>query len=141
VDGAARGNPGPASYGVYVETPAGAVAAELKGTLGKATNNVAEYRSLIAALEWALEEGVRGLSVCTDSLLLANQVKGLWKVRDPNLRALHLEVRALANRLDRFTIRHVPREENRQADRLANEALDGHPKKKPGIPGVREEES
>jgi ribonuclease HI len=124
VDGAARGNPGPASYGVLLLGPGGERLAELLGTLGRATNNVAEYRALLAALDWAQRHGAASLEVRTDSLLLANQVNGVWKVRDPKLRALHLEARAGIARLGGFSIRHVPREENREADRLANRALD-----------------
>jgi len=146
VDGAARGNPGPASYGVLVEGPDGQVAAELNGRLGETTNNVAEYRALLAALEWAVERGVARLEVFTDSLLIASQVTGNWKVKDPRLRGLYLEVRGLANRLEGFRIRHIPREENAKADRLANQALAGHPKKVPEVarggrePARREEE-
>ena len=124
MDGAARGNPGPASYGVRIVAPGGGILAELCAPLGETTNNVAEYRALLAALEWAEAHGAGPLEVFTDSLLLANQIRGVWKVRDPKLRGLYLEARGLISRLASFSIRHVPREENREADRLANRALD-----------------
>jgi ribonuclease HI len=124
VDGAARGNPGPAAYGVYAETPEGEPIEEMCAFLGRATNNVAEYKGLLAALEWAVAEGVEELEVRTDSLLMASQMKGKWKVKNAVLRGLHLEARAMVGELRGFAIRHVPREENRKADRLANRALD-----------------
>ena len=124
VDGAARGNPGPASYGVHVEGPDGTVVAELKERLGETTNNVAEYKALLAALEWAIAEEISRLKVFTDSQLLERQIKGAWKVKHPNLKGLYLEARSLAGKLEHFTIAHVRRENNKDADRLANEALD-----------------
>ena len=124
IDGAARGNPGPASYGVLVEGPDGEPAAELKGCLGTATNNVAEYQALLALLEWAADNEVRRLHVHTDSQLLCEQIRGNWKVRHPGLRGLYMEARSLIGALDSFRIDHVRRENNKEADRLANEALD-----------------
>lgn len=124
IDGAARGNPGPASFGARIEDPEGRLRAELKGRLGVATNNVAEYRALLALLDWALEHDIRNLAVRTDSKLLACQINGEWKVRHPGLKGLHMEARSLIAKLDDFEIRHVRRERNKEADRLANEALD-----------------
>ena len=124
VDGAARGNPGPASYAVILEDAAGNRVAELSGTLGSATNNVAEYRALLAALEYAVGAGARGLEVRTYSELMARQMTGAYRVRNAGLRPLHERARLLAGRVGEFRIVHVRRAENRDADRLANEALD-----------------
>jgi ribonuclease HI len=124
VDGGARGNPGPAGYGVLLRDENGCTRLQVWGFLGRATNNVAEYRGLIEALAAALELGASRLEVRTDSELIQRQVTGVYKVRQPHLRELLLEVRALAGRLEGFRILHVPREENRLADALANRAID-----------------
>ena len=124
VDGGARGNPGPAGYGAYVEDDEGRVVGELSGFLGVTTNNVAEYRGLLAALELARRLSARSLSVFADSELVVKQMNGVYKVKHEKLRPLFLEARALAESLPEFTIRHVRREQNRDADRLANEAMD-----------------
>ncbi len=124
VDGGARGNPGPAGYGAVLRTPDGAVRAELCGFLGVTTNNVAEYQGLLAALRWAREVGARELLVHADSELLVHQMNGRYKVRAPHLQPLHGEARRLAAGLARFRIEHVPRAENKDADRLANKAMD-----------------
>jgi ribonuclease HI len=125
IDGAARGNPGPASYAVIVRGPNGHVVSELKKSIGRETNNVAEYFALIAALDYAAGHGIRKLRIRSDSELLVRQMQGRYKVKSADLRPLHERASKLARALDYFAIEHVPREENRGADRLANEALDG----------------
>ena len=134
IDGAARGNPGPAAYGVVFEDarPAaggasGKVIARLGRRIGATTNNVAEYRALLAALTYAREQGWRALRVRTDSELLARQIQGDYKVKSPDLKPLHAEALRLAAALDYFAIESVPRKLTRAADRLANAALDGRP--------------
>jgi ribonuclease HI len=124
IDGGARGNPGPAGYGVRIERPDGTLVSEITGALGVATNNVAEYNGLLAALRYAVEHGVRWLEVRSDSELLVRQMRGEYKVRNPALQQLHAEARGLAGRLHRVTLTHVRREENREADRLSNVAMD-----------------
>ncbi|HEX9759461.1 MAG TPA: reverse transcriptase-like protein [Candidatus Acidoferrales bacterium] len=124
VDGAARGNPGPASYGVVVRRPDGAVLLEMKKYVGVATNNVAEYFGLITALDYATSHGIAKLRVLSDSELLVRQMRGQYKVKSATLRPLHERARKLSGALAYFAIEHVPREQNREADRLANQALD-----------------
>jgi ribonuclease H / adenosylcobalamin/alpha-ribazole phosphatase len=123
-DGGARGNPGPAGYGVVVATPGGEVLAELAEGIGRATNNVAEYRGVIAGLQQARALGARRVRVRADSLLVVNQQKGLWRVRNEGLRSLAAEARRLAGQFERVVWEHVPRERNRHADALANRAMD-----------------
>jgi ribonuclease H / adenosylcobalamin/alpha-ribazole phosphatase len=123
-DGGARGNPGPAGYGVVVTTTGGVVLAELAEGIGWATNNVAEYRGVIAGLEQARTLGAQRVRVRADSLLVVNQQKGLWKVRNAALRELWAETRRLVGYFDQVTWEHVPRERNRHADALANRAMD-----------------
>ena len=123
-DGGSRGNPGPAGYGVYVEGGNGEKLAELSEFLGRATNNVAEYRALLAALEWALGEGRHRLRVVADSELLVKQMQGRYKVASPDLRPLYEEARRRVARLEMFRIEHVLRGKNQIADRLANAAMD-----------------
>ena len=123
-DGGARGNPGPAGYGAVVATPDGQVLAEEAEGIGWATNNVAEYRGVIAGLRRAKELGARRVRVRADSLLVVNQQKGLWKVKNAALRALAEEAARLARGFERVTWEHVPRERNRRADALANRAMD-----------------
>jgi ribonuclease H / adenosylcobalamin/alpha-ribazole phosphatase len=123
-DGGARGNPGPAGFGVVVTTPGGTILAQLAEGIGWATNNVAEYRGVIAGLEQALALGARRVRVRADSLLVVNQQNGLWKVRNPALRELWAETRRLAGQFERVIWEHVPRERNRRADALANRAMD-----------------
>jgi len=125
IDGGSRGNPGPAGYGVRFAAPDGAVVAEFSGAIGVATNNVAEYSGLLAALRYAIEHGYQDLTVRSDSLLLVCQMRGEYKVKNPGLQALHAEARHLASRLRRVRFEHVRREFNMHADRLANEAMDG----------------
>ena len=123
-DGGAKGNPGPAGYGVVVATPGGQVLAEVAEGIGWATNNVAEYRGAIAGMERARELGARRVRVRADSLLVVNQQKGLWKVKNAALRPLSAEIARLARGFDRVVWEHVPRERNRRADTLANRAMD-----------------
>ena len=123
-DGGARGNPGPAGIGVVLTDEQGNVLAERYEGIGSTTNNVAEYRALIAGLELALEQGVTELEVALDSALVAAQVKGEWKIRNDRLRSLAVQARSLLNRFDKATIGHVRRELNARADKLANMGMD-----------------
>ena len=123
-DGGSRGNPGPAGFGVYIQDENGSVLAELSEYLGKRTNNFAEYSGLLAALKFAIAEDRRRLRVISDSELMVKQMKGQYRVNSPELRPLFEEARRLTMQLDRFEIRHVLREKNRHADRLANLAMD-----------------
>lgn len=124
IDGASRGNPGPAAYGVVIETVEGARLASLSKFLGRATNNVAEYQALLAALDYALEHNHRRLRVKCDSELLARQIEGSYKVKSLDLKPLHDRARQMLSQFEAFSIAHVPREQNREADGLANRALD-----------------
>lgn len=124
-DGGSRGNPGPAGYGAVVFDPAtGEVLAERSDTIGVDTNNVAEYRGLIAGLSAALELGARRVSVRMDSKLVVEQMSGRWQVKHPSMRPLAREAVALRSRFDEVTFEWIPRERNKHADRLANEAMD-----------------
>lgn len=123
-DGGARGNPGPAGYGAVVETPDGRVLARLSEGIGWATNNVAEYQGVIAGLRYARALGARRVTVRADSLLVVNQQRGAWKIRNAGLQPLAAEVRRLVRDFERVTWEHVPRERNRLADALANQAMD-----------------
>ncbi len=125
IDGASRGNPGPASYAVLILRPDGDVAARLQKAIGQATNNVAEYYALIAALDYAQTHRITKLRIRSDSELLVRQMHGHYRVKSLSLRQLHERARRLAASLAYFAIEHVPREANRDADALANEALDG----------------
>jgi ribonuclease HI len=124
VDGGARGNPGPAGYGVRIERPDGALVEEFGGAIGTATNNVAEYRGLLAALEWANAHGEREVHVRSDSLLLVQQMLGNYRVKNAGLQPLYAEARRLAVEIGRVTFEHVGRARNAHADRLANTAMD-----------------
>ena len=123
-DGGSRGNPGPAGYGAVIEDAEGRVLARLSEFLGKQTNNYAEYSGLLAVLKWALEHGRTRLKVVSDSELMVKQMKGQYKVASPALRPLWEEARGLARRLERFEIGHTLRGGNKEADKLANEAMD-----------------
>jgi ribonuclease HI len=125
VDGGARGNPGPAAIGVVVQNGAGEVLEERGERIGRATNNVAEYRALLLGIERAAELGAVELELVGDSELVVKQVKGEYKVKDAGLRKLHAEVKRALGDFERWSIRHVRRAENAEADRLVNEALDG----------------
>jgi probable phosphoglycerate mutase len=136
VDGGARGNPGPAGYGVRIEREDGTLVEEFCEAIGVATNNVAEYRGLIAALEWARAHDGSTVHVRSDSLLLVQQMLGNYKVKHPGLQPLHAKARLLAFEIGRVTYTHVRREANADADRLANAAMDaaeaaGHETTKP----------
>jgi ribonuclease HI len=127
VDGGARGNPGPAAIGTVVRRPSGEVLEERGERIGRATNNVAEYKALLLGIERARELGANELELVGDSELVVRQVKGEYKVKDATLRELHGEVkRALRPFEDRWSIRHVRREHNAEADRLVNQVLDGN---------------
>jgi ribonuclease HI len=124
IDGGARGNPGPAGFGVRIERADGTLVEEFGESIGVATNNVAEYRALIAALEWARTHGHTKLHVRSDSLLLVQQMLGRFKVKHPGLQPLHAKARLLAHEVGRVTFEHVGRALNAHADRLANAAMD-----------------
>jgi ribonuclease HI len=123
-DGAARGNPGPAGAGVFVVTPEGDVVDEIAEGLGRTTNNVAEYTAVILGLERARALGARRVLVRSDSQLLVNQLSGRYRVKSEHLKALHQRVRTLAAGFERARFEHVPRGQNVEADRLANDGVD-----------------
>jgi ribonuclease HI len=125
IDGGARGNPGPAGYGVRIEREDGTLVEEFGESIGIATNNVAEYRGLLAALEWAKANGHAELHVRSDSLLLVQQMLGNFKVKNAGLIPLHIKARQLGRDIGRVTFEHVGRAKNAHADRLANAAMDG----------------
>jgi len=124
IDGGARGNPGPAGYGVYIQDPGGGVLDELHGGLGIATNNVAEYNGLLAALRWAADHGHRELHIRADSELLVKQMRGEYRVKHEGLKPLFLQACALIRRIGDVTFEHVRREFNKDADRLSNLGMD-----------------
>jgi len=123
-DGGARGNPGPAAYGVVIQDQSGHKIAQLSEYLGRQTNNVAEYQGLIAALEYALQHGPKALKLVSDSELLVRQIKGIYKVKNAILKDLHARAKELIAQLDWFSVGHVLRGHNQDADRLANAAMD-----------------
>ncbi|MGD0347013.1 MAG: ribonuclease HI family protein [Terracidiphilus sp.] len=123
-DGGSRGNPGPAGYGAVIEDPKGEVVARLSEFLGHQTNNYAEYKGLLAVLTWALANGIRRLRVVSDSELMVRQMKGIYKVKNPGLRPLWEEAQRQARQLDAFEMRHTLRGGNKEADKLANAAMD-----------------
>jgi ribonuclease HI len=123
-DGGARGNPGPAGYGVVIQDQSGKKVAHLSEYLGHQTNNFAEYQGLIAALEYAMQHGPKALKLISDSELLVRQIKGIYKVKNPTLQELHGRAKELIAQLDWFHIGHALREHNQEADRLANAAMD-----------------
>ena len=123
-DGGARGNPGPAGYGVVIEDESGRKVASLSEYLGHQTNNFAEYQGLIAALEYAIKHGHKALKLISDSELLVRQIKGIYKVKNATLQDLHGRAKELIAQLDWFSIGHALREHNQEADRLANDAMD-----------------
>ncbi len=124
VDGASRGNPGEAGFGVHVAADDGSEVASLYGYLGRATNNVAEYQALLHGLRFALDRGAREVEVFSDSELLVRQLAGRYRVKHPGLQPLFREARGLLARFESARVRHVPREQNREADALANRAVD-----------------
>ena len=124
IDGGARGNPGPAGFGVRIEEQDGTLVEEFSEAIGVATNNVAEYRGLLAALEWAKARPLTTLHVRSDSLLLVQQMRGAYKVKHPGLLPLYAKAKLLAHQIGRVTFEHVGRAKNAHADRLANKAMD-----------------
>lgn len=124
IDGGARGNPGPAGYGVHVVDEEGNILAELYEGIGNTTNNVAEYRGLLAALQWALAHGHRRVHVKSDSELLVRQMNGVYRIKNPGLLPLYREARHLMAKIGDVTIEHVRRELNKDADRLSNLGMD-----------------
>ena len=132
-DGGARGNPGPAGFGVVIHDAKGENVAALSQYLGRQTNNFAEYQALIAALEYAVQHGHKALKVISDSELMVRQIKGIYKVKDQTLRDLHARAKELISKLHWFQIEHTLRGGNREADELANAAMD----KGSGTPAFR----
>ena len=124
IDGGSRGNPGPAAYGVVIRDGRGEIVAKLKKYIGRTTNNVAEYYGLIAAMDYAQSHSIRALRIESDSELLVKQMRGQYKVKSEDLRPLFERAQKMSKALDSFRIEHVYREQNREADALANEALD-----------------
>jgi len=122
VDGASRGNPGPAGYGVYMTSDNEVI--EICGYLGKTMNNVAEYAGLLEALTVATSEGATEVEIISDSLLLVQQMLGKYRVKHPNLIPLHQKAKTMTAAFKRFSIRHTLRGGNKDADRLANKAVD-----------------
>jgi len=129
IDGAARGNPGPAAYAVVLARP-GEPVVEEADTIGTATNNVAEYTALVTGLELAAELGVKKLAVFSDSELLVKQMNGEYRVKNPDLLELYREAKRLAAGFNKITLTHVRRENNARADEIGNEALDGRPRRR-----------
>jgi ribonuclease HI len=127
VDGGSRGNPGPAAAAAVLRDPDGQLVAEASRTLGRATNNVAEYEALLLGLERARELGATEVEVINDSELIAKQVNGRYKVKHVDMKPLHARARAALAKFETWSIRSVPRAENAQADALVNAALDGTP--------------
>ena len=134
IDGASRGNPGPAAYGVLIRDARGETVAKLKKYIGRFTNNVAEYYGLIAAMDYAHSHGFHAIRVESDSELLVKQMRGLYKVKSADLQPLYERAHKMSAGFDAFGIEHVYREQNREADALANEALDASEGKPPNPP-------
>jgi ribonuclease HI len=124
IDGGARGNPGPAGWGAVIRSDAGALVTELFGAIPHATNNAAEYQGLLSALEWCVANGATCVTVRSDSLLLVQQMRGVYKVKAESLKNLHGQARVLVHRIGRVDFEHVRRDANADADRLANVAMD-----------------
>jgi ribonuclease HI len=124
IDGGARGNPGPAGFGVRVENDHGELIEEFHGFLGSATNNIAEYNGLLAALRYAQQHGHRHVRIKSDSELLVKQMTGEYRVKNAGLQPLYQQAQSLARALERVAFEHVRREQNKDADRLANQAMD-----------------
>ena len=141
IDGGSRGNPGPASYGVVIRDGRGEIVAKLKKYIGRMTNNVAEYYGLIAAMDYAQSHGIRALRIESDSELLVKQMRGQYKVKSEDLRPLFERAQKMSKAFDSFRIEHVYREQNREADALANEALDETEGGKPKLPATPKSES
>jgi ribonuclease HI len=129
IDGGARGNPGPAGYGVRIEDEQGTLVDEFNGFLGTSTNNVAEYNGLLAALKYAEQHGHKTVYIRSDSELLVKQMRGEYRVKNPGLQPLYQRARAMALGLERIVYEHIRREHNKDADRLANLAMDAGTKR------------
>ena len=125
VDGAARGNPGPAAIGATLKDEQGSLIACISQRIGNTTNNQAEYSAAIAALEKAVNSGIKQVELRSDSELVVKQIKGIYRVKKPHLKPLYQQVKQLVDSLEDFKIVHIPREQNAEADNLANKALDG----------------
>lgn len=139
IDGGSRGNPGPASYGVVIRDPRGEIIARLKKYIGRTTNNVAEYYGLIAALDYAQQHGIRDLRIESDSELLVRQMRGQYKVKSEDLRPLFERARKMSQTFASFKIEHVYRDQNAEADVLANEALDETSGRPPASPSANQQ--
>ena len=124
VDGASRGNPGRAAMGVIIKDERGELMARISRRIGTTTNNQAEYRAIIAALEKAIELGATHVVINSDSELVVKQLNGRYRVKNAHLKPLYQKIKQLQSSLEEFTITHIPREQNKEADRLANKALD-----------------
>lgn len=133
IDGGARGNPGEAGFGVHVSDPAGNAVTGLYGYLGTQTNNVAEYAGLIAALRYAITAGAASVLIRSDSELLVRQIQGAYRVKSAGLIPMYEAAKRLIARLPRVTLEHVRRERNKEADRLANQAMDTRAEDPPGV--------
>jgi ribonuclease HI len=138
VDGGSRGNPGPAAYGVVVRDPGGEIVARLKKYIGNNTNNVAEYFGLIAALDYAQNHGIRALRIESDSELMVKQMRGQYKVKSAELKPLFERAKKMSQTFESFRVSHVYREQNKEADRLVNQALD-ETSGPGGTPGMKAE--
>jgi ribonuclease HI len=141
IDGGSRGNPGPAAYGVVIRDGSGELVAKLKKYIGRMSNNVAEYYGLIAALDYAQSHKIRALRIESDSELLVKQMRGQYKVKSEDLRPLFERAKKMSQGFDSFRIDHVYREQNREADALANEALDAAEGVAPGVPAAKKTEA
>jgi ribonuclease HI len=141
IDGGSRGNPGPAAYGVIIRDGKGEAVAKLKKYIGRMSNNVAEYYGLIAALDYAESHSVKSIRIESDSELLVKQMRGLYKVKSEDLRPLFERALKMSKTFESFRIEHVYREQNREADALANEAMDEVEAKVPGAPVAKKTES
>ena len=140
IDGGSRGNPGPAAYGVVIRDGRGEIVAKLKKYIGRMTNNVAEYYGLIAAMDYAQSHSIRVLHIESDSELLVKQMRGQYKVNSEDLRPLFERAKKMSQAFDSFRIEHVYREQNREADALANEALDETEGRAPSPPPAKKTE-
>ena len=141
IDGGSRGNPGPAAYGVVIRDGSGELVAKLKKYIGRMSNNVAEYYGLIAALDYAQSHKIRALRIESDSELLVKQMRGQYKVKSADLQPLFERAKKMTQGFESFRIDHVYREQNREADALANEALDAAEGVVTGAPGAKKSEA
>jgi ribonuclease HI len=141
IDGGSRGNPGPAAYGVVIRDGSGELVAKLKKYIGRMSNNVAEYYGLIAALDYAQSRKMRALRIESDSELLVKQMRGQYKVKSADLQPLFERAKKMTQGFESFRIDHVYREQNREADALANEALDAAEGVVPSAPGAKKGEA